>query len=162
MYLREYVKVEAIIDPKNIQKFVIPVDIPYTERRKKRSRRIPNAAEIKNSTSSNIGKIKMRKITELTAPKSLMITPASHRRSSIGSSVSSYQLPLGRVPHIPYHTHRDSHWARTIEPCPCPQCVAQFRSYSSSWVRPRPPPPAAPVSIRRYTEQETNFWRPFM
>lgn len=134
VYLTEYIKVEAHISPKLIQKFVIPVDIPYSEPKKQRVSRLP--ADDKQSV---IGKIQMRKISDLQKPAPLRICPPVYhwdRRPRHGS----YDIPPPVAP-----------------PCFCHQCVSWNTFYQRSLpcLPPRPLNPAVPVL-------PSALWRPFL
>lgn len=152
VYLTEYIKVEAIIGPKLIQKFVIPVDIPYTEPTKRR--KVSAAAKkTKLTHQSNIGKIKMRKISDLQKPVPLKMTPPFS---------TSWR---GRA-HV--HDSYASPPARPIPSCFCHQCMG-WNGYTHHHSVPclqRPqypypyPGPPAPSCPRNTIEN--NFWRPFM
>lgn len=148
MYLTEFIKVEAIISPRHIQKYLIPVDIPYTEPKSKRPR-----VQLPDTTgSSNIGKIKMRKITELQRPETFMITPASSFQAKRDSH------------HDDYSSLSSSQQHQSVS-CSCQQCIGSGLSHHN---RPAMPLVRYP-SLLSYPgphssagSRSQNFWRPFM
>lgn len=136
MYFKEYVKVEAILDPENIQKFIIPIDVPYTgpssARMNKRSKQFKNPTTtpvIKPPPQQpTIGKIRMRKIAEMQRVPAI----------------------LSRQPRRRY-LHRDLVLA---PPCTCYLC--RISKYYPC-VRPAPAMPNNPV-----VAVQSRIWRPFM
>lgn len=140
MYLTEFIKVEALISPRYTKKFLIPIDIPYTESTVRRRKSATGQQLIQSQ--SNIGKIKMRKITDLQRPEAPQrISPdmmAWH-----GRRISANHLRNMSYPPTPT--------------CFCNNCLRNHTgNYSLSSTRPCQPYPRLPELDR------TNLWRPFI
>lgn len=155
--MTEYVKVEALISPKYTQKFLIPVDVPYREKtgwkRGVHGRPRTTADSKSQLTNTRIGKLKMRKITDLQRPRPQWQIPAAFM--DINNTPQSQMYGINNKNRIN---------ERLPEPR-YPECFCQL-CVRSAWIRSFPSLPVAyprpQLNISLSYNQTHTLWRPFM